>query len=259
MSVSRIVKSRSGLWVGLSLSCAVPSIWHGLSAGTQAVTLKVDDPRPLAAMVDALERRYGWVITYEELPYVHAMDIADQTLAVRRDSRADMVLVPRGGALAFTLSAPAVGQSSPDRGLLETLLDRYHSSGLPGGTFRLLQVGSGFHVIPATLRNAQGALEPRTALLDTAISIADAQRNALQMVQAITNALTESAGIRVVPGTMPTNLLHQTRVQGGAQGEVARSVLLRTLGASKLRLSWRLLCTPGSAPRCALNVHGVRD
>jgi hypothetical protein len=53
-----------------------------------------------------------------------------------------------------------------------------------------------------------------------------------------------------------TNLLAQTRVQGGATNESARSVLMRTLAATNRRLAWRILCGPGQAS-CMLNLHLV--
>jgi hypothetical protein len=38
----------------------------------QRLNLDVNDPRPLAAALEQLEKRHGWVITYDDPPYLYA-------------------------------------------------------------------------------------------------------------------------------------------------------------------------------------------
>src|SRR3984893_19497801 len=47
------------------------------NASASPNTLTVQDPRPVAAAIQELEKRYGWQITYEDPPYVHYSDLTD--------------------------------------------------------------------------------------------------------------------------------------------------------------------------------------
>ena len=60
--------------------------------------ISVDDPRSLASAVEALERRHGWIITYEDPPYEFAADVIDVSRIARKDldPSKPRVLVPRG-------------------------------------------------------------------------------------------------------------------------------------------------------------------
>ena len=243
--------------LGLFWAFDVPSS-GALQAG-QTFTISVNHPRPLASAIEVLENRHGWVITYEDPPLLHPSDIEDVTLAVRRDHdlKKPRVLAPRGGPFNFRYSIPA-GRVAPDESaLLERLLEEYHRSGHPG-VFRVRRTGAVFHVVPTESKNALGHFEPRVSLLDSTISISDRERSALGMIEEIT-AVVSGPAARVGIGTVPFNLLNQVSVRGGARNESARSVLLRTLETTNRKMSWALLCDPGPAPICALNLHFVND
>ena len=113
------------------------------------------------------------------------------------------------------------------------------------------------HVVPSASKNSIGSLAVRRSLLDASISIPDGERTALEMLRAITGAMLGNAA-RVTVGTVPLNLLSQTQVRGAAANEVARTVLMRTLEATKKRLSWSLLCDLAPSRQCALNIYVVR-
>lgn len=222
-------------------------------------SISVNDPRPLAAAVQALEDRYGWVITYEDPPYIHPSEIADVTRAVRKDydPTKPKVLVPLGGSFDFAYSVPSGSGKPEEADVLEALLAAYGQSGYPA-VFRLVRTGAAFHVIPGMFRNAQGVLEPRSSLLSGRISLPERTRTAYDMIDAILGAVSAANSVKVGIGTAPANTLMLTTVEGGAKDESARAVLVRTLEATKATLSWRLLCDPGTAAQCALNIHSVQ-
>jgi hypothetical protein len=223
----------------------------------EMVTIHVSDPRPLASAIKELEDHNGWVITYEDPPYVYTLDSEDVTLSVRKDfDLTKKVLVPRGGPFVFRYPVHAGADARDAAALLGRLLEEYHLTGYPG-VFRLIRTESVFHIVPSESSNALGQFEPRVSVLSASISIADREQTAFDMLKAITAAVSRPGFASVVVGTHPTNLLAQVRVQGGAKNEMARTVLLRTLEATNRRLSWNLLCDPGPAPACALNVHFV--
>jgi hypothetical protein len=226
--------------------------------GDQTATISVNNPRPLAEVLEELGKRYGWVVTYEDPSYLYASDVEDVTLSVRRDGRAEpRVLVPRGGSFNFQYPVLAASGGTPDeRAVLAKLIADYNLSGHPG-LFGLIRSGTAFHVVPLQTRNASGHFVPRGSLLDRNISIANVERSALDMLRAITDAVSNPEVARVVVGTVPLNSMILTRVQGGAAGENARTVLLRTLEMVSPQLTWSLLCGPGPVPECALNVFSV--
>jgi hypothetical protein len=223
----------------------------------QRLNLDVNDPRPLAAALEQLEKRHGWVITYDDPPYLYAPDIEDVTLAVRRDGDITRrVLVPRGGRFRFEYSAPADGGAPNAALVLERLLEEYHLTGYPG-MFRVIATGTVFHVVPSESRNASGVLAPSVSLLDAKISIPDSERSVFSTVTAIVEAASRQLGARVGLGTVPVNLLMQRRVHERATNESARTVLMRTLASTHRQLSWRLFCDPGASAQCSLNLHLV--
>jgi hypothetical protein len=226
------------------------------AAQVQQGAITVDDPRPLASAVAELEKRHGWVVTYEDPPYESAGDVRDVTGAVRKDSDlSKTVLVPNGGLFVFNYVLANLAGSPDPQTVLPALLDAYHLSGNPG-MFRLLRTESVFHVVPATSQNSRGGVAPRTSRLDVLINIRAQDRSALEMLQAILRAVSESTGTNLVVGTVPTNLLLQTRVRQPVSNTTATTALIRTFAATRKNLSWQLFCQPGTTT-CAMNVHVV--
>jgi hypothetical protein len=225
----------------------------GASQDDQIITINVNSGRPLASVIEQIEKRSGQVITYEDPFYLYAADIEDVTLAVRRDGRTEpRVMVPRGGPFFFRYPAAARDQLV----VLERLIQEYSLSGHPG-VFRLIRTGDVYHVVPSERRNFTGAFEPHASLLDANISVPVGDRTALEMVKAITEAVSSPGVARIAVGTVPLNAMIRTHIQGGAIAESARTALLRTLDAIHSQLSWQLFCDPGPTPVCALNVHDI--
>ena len=244
--------------VAFAVSCftTIGSAPQILAAG-QTEQITITSGRPLAAIALELERRHGWIVTYEDPPYEFEGDVDDVTGIVRRDfSRPNLkVLVPR--AKSFTFEYGNGREEVNAARVLPTLLEEYHRTFSTVSTFRLLQTGDVFHVVPQASAGRDGNPVNRRAALNTRISIEDSERNGLDLLQEIAKAVSRGSETPIELGTIPVNLFVGTRIRGGARDEVARSVLLRTLSATGVRLSWRLLCQPGLR-QCALNVHAVK-
>ena len=222
------------------------------------VSIFVDDPRPLQAVVLELERRFGWIITYEDPEYLFAPEIKDVRYTVSRDPKFERpVLIPAGGPFTFSYTLPPTGATaSPQDALLGALLDQYRQSGY-AGTFRLERTGLAYHVVPAMARDETGVLRPYGSILDRRISLPDREVNGFEMFASIVAAVKGSGEQRLVLGVVPISGLGQIRVRIAADDESARSVLVRTLASIHPRLSWQLLCGPGDGGSCALNIHEV--
>src|SRR5689334_24930415 len=74
----------------LAVTCAlIVSVAVSSSAAQAAPPLEfsVLDARPLKAVIDQLESRYGWIITYEDPPYENTAALDDVTLDVAKDPK----------------------------------------------------------------------------------------------------------------------------------------------------------------------------
>jgi hypothetical protein len=241
------------------LSVTQPLVGVAAAAGQsdRTVAISVDDSRPLAKAIETLERRFGWIITYEDTVYVHPSDIADVTASVRRSSVPGNppVLVPRGGPFSFTYVLPGTTREPEPAAVLEALLDEYNLF-TPAGGFRLLGSGTLYHVVGTKSRNGLGTIENFNPPLDRSIDIAAGDRDGIEMLRAIMAAASDPT-TRLELGTVPVNTLMSLRVREGATREKGRAVLLRTLQSTSQRLSWQLFCGPGPKRTCSLNVHVV--
>lgn len=230
--------------------------------------LEVDSGRPVYRVVEALQTRYGVMITYEDPPYVHPDDLQDATSKVVRNysqyapGTVPKVIVPKGGALSVQIPT-APHPSSRD---LAAVLQRLVEERTPrGGHFRVEQEGEVFHVIPNEVRDRNGNWAPQSALLDTAISLPAQDRTEQQLYGAITSAVTGATHAKVaslvnggiVMGGIssehhPAQPLHATIE---ATQEPARSVLMRALALHQTRRTWALLCSfEGGQKVCVLNI-----
>ena len=252
------------------LVCVIAFVLPGAAARSSAdpeagtvVEISVEGARPLADAVNLLEERYGWIITYEDAPYVHSSDVKDVTREVRRDldesSQAAVarVLVPSGGRIDMTATISGSVPNQEDiAALVRKALDAHAENGNPG-VFRLQRAGTSFHVIPSQVRTSAGQLAPKGSILDAAITISDKERDGVQTLEAICDAVAHSAGVRIGVGTIPFNMLRQTRIHLTASEESARSVLVRALAGMHRNVSWRLFYDPGLR-LYVLNVHVVQ-
>jgi hypothetical protein len=224
----------------------------------QRGAIDVNDPRPLASAVEVLEQRHGWVITYEDPPYLYAPDISDVTAQVRRDlSSEPRVLIPKGGSFHFTYVLPSAASPAEASAVLTALLEEYHRSG-NSGVFKVVQTATAFHIVPSTFMDTQGRSQATSSLLDVKISTGGEEQTGLQMLQGVIGAISRATGARIWLGSAPLNLLMQTRINETATTASARMILMRLLAATRRSLSWQIFCAPGPVRDCALNVYEVR-
>jgi hypothetical protein len=214
--------------------------------------ISINDPRPLALAAETLEKKYGWIITYEDPPYVNESELVDVTDKVRRDldkfepGKAPRVLIPRGGTLTFEYSIDPSTKTPPDSAVVvQQLLDAYAGAGNPG-LFRLDRDGARLHILASP------------SVLDAAITLPAKKRNGLELLDAFCSAVSQASGTRVVMATVPLNLLHRYQTEAGAKDQNAREFLNKELDrtTNKIKLSWQLLYDPVTKSYF-LNIHLV--
>ncbi len=200
-------------------------------------SIVVDDPRPVAAAIDEIERRSGRPITYEDPPILNS----NHMMPMVRGGKDSALLMPRGGSLRFSLPA----NDSPEQVLaaLERMVETYNVSH-GAATFSVLRDGL-THVVPRQTVDASGRPVAVTPVLDSRITVAAKRRNAMELLEEITRAVSLASGQTVEIGTVPMRALLRRQVEIGANSEPARNVLEKLIVASGMPLSWRLLYDPG--------------
>jgi hypothetical protein len=238
---------RVSVLVAVAWLCALPASMVG-----QGLAVTVDDPRPLAAVVANLEDKFGWIVTYEDPRFLHPQDSRDVTKEVRKTSRAGQapILVPRGGPFTFVEPSEIRSSAAQQPEVLQALLDQYAASGYPG-KFAVRRTDSVFHVVPTATRNAKGAQQASTSILDKRISQTAGNRTVMDAVE----ILAAQTGLSV--GRVPVSLFRHTQLTQTATNDTARNLLLGILKATDRPMSWRLLCAPGEAHPCVLNIRIV--
>jgi hypothetical protein len=80
--------------------------------------------------------------------------------------------------------------------------------------------------------------------LNVPITIPAAERDGMQMLQAICDEASKQTDKKVVVGTVPLNLLARIHAVQRATNENARDVLVRTLDLSSSKVTWQILYDP---------------
>lgn len=257
--MKRIVRRRRATGVFVTVLVMLwAGAYHIESRQPQRIDLFVSGGRPLAAAIRELENRFEWVITYEDPPYEWAGDIEDATLAVSKvPNPTNRVWVPRLRSFAFSYRDT---KDPRPNAMLSAMLRDYNLSGI-GAEFRSIVSGPiaserVFHVVPTMSANERGIPTPRQSRLDVPVTLDGSERTGLELIEAVLGQVSAATGLRVAPGTVPINLLVQTKLRLSAENDPARDVLLRALAATGKRVSWRLLCGPDTKT-CYFNVHFV--
>jgi len=221
----------------------------------QLTPIEVINGRPLAKVLRELENRHGWRVTYEDPAYEYVRDLEDVTVTARRGNvppGAPRLLVPRDRLFRFEYNT----NSNRPQEVLPSLVKTYNSASA-SDAFRVIQQGTLYHVVPTKSLDAKGESRDRRSRLDVGVTVDDRARNAYEMLEAVLKQVSAAAGEPIGLGLVPMNLLMSTRVSDGAQKEIARDVIVRTLEATKSNISWQLFCDPGALRLCALNLHLV--
>ena len=121
----------------------------GFSQGQETVDISVGStPRPVAAAVLQTEQHFGYVVTYEDVTYMHPGDIVDVTEQVRRDARSDSrVFGVRSGTIGLSVTPRPATIDAQVGEVLNEIIARSRAAGNTGD-YRAERVDGGYHVIP---------------------------------------------------------------------------------------------------------------
>jgi hypothetical protein len=232
----------------LLVTCMGAGISHASSTGS--ANLIVEDPRPVAKVVQEMESRYGYVITYEDPRYSNDEDVSDVTDAVQTNPNASAsrvrTLIPVGGRLSLVLPDSSKQLSAEQVGDLLQLLVQTQAATQQGGRFRLERTGETFHVVPSEIRDKSGDWHSVAPVMDADITLErSSQSNGLELLNGICAAVSQSTSQRVWLGSAPTSVLSRYHGRLSVSHEAARTVLTRLLSETGSPMSWNLFYDVG--------------
>jgi hypothetical protein len=211
------------------------------SAGT--VRIVANTPRPLAQMLDALQKKYGWAVDYEDPQFLSKMDVIEIKETGKGPATSNLSQkLPAGGPFTIEFPSSAVSEEK----ILQLAVDSYNRSDNPG-RFELRSAKQGaFFVVGIKARDTHDQIANQSAVFDELVTVANQQRNALDTVNLICQQIAAQRGIAVTLGVFPQRVLAAATVSVGGTKVAARDLLLQTLNLPRRSLYWRLLFDPNS-------------
>ena len=207
--------------------------------------IKVNDPRPLYQAISALNDEYGWIVDYEDPPYLTESELVDGTDPKWRANHpeASGLKLPAGGAFQFEYEeGAALTTLAGEEALLQKIVSEYNQSINPGTFVVRTEANNRFSVV-GIIGGKQAAQNPNfVPILDTLISVPAAQRSADETIELILKKLSvKSNGTELAQFGLASNLLIQSKIFVGGEDIPARTLLLQTLNATNRTMIWYLL------------------
>lgn len=221
----------------------------------RSATVKANSARPLAQALAAIREEYGWQIDYEDPPYASEPDLVDITNAQwrARNPGAPGVKGIAGGSFESEYEETGnLETATAKEKVLHKIVSDYNRSRNPG-RFIVRAEGNGLFAIVGSVIKRGSRDEAINPVLDTRVSVRLEERTAGASVSAILQAVISQTKLKLVLGTVPTNLFFQAKVTTGGENIEARALLRQTLDATGRPLHWRLLYDPITA-KYVLNV-----
>lgn len=217
-----------------------------VSENAGAVHISADSPRPLEQVLDALQRKYGWVVNYEDPQYVATSDYVEN--AGGEHSR-----LPAGRT--FSIEFPT---GTPEEKVLRLIVDAYDKSGNPGH-FEMRQLADGsFDIVGTEAHDEKGKMSPQPVPLDLSVTLSADERPVNETVDQICQEVTKQLHFDFNLGISPRSFLLRATAKIGGTNKSAREFLTQSLTATHQRVYWRLLFDPNSKTYL-LNLHAVHS
>jgi hypothetical protein len=219
-----------------------------ISEDQGTVHIVAGNARPLAQALDALQKKYGWVVGYEDPRYVSKVDLTELVDALYGPKPR---LIPVGGRFEANFPMPS-GQVSAEAAAdaeekaLRLLVDAYNRSN-NAGQFEVRKSSQGtLFVVGIAAHDSKGAIAPQKAVFDTPVTLVRAKRTGTEAIQLICRRVATRSGIPVSLGVSPRVLLDHNPVTVGGTKAPARDLLLQILSQTRGTCYWRLLFDPDS-------------
>jgi len=215
-----------------------------ISENARMVRIVANSPRPLEQALDALQRKYGWFVNYEDPQYVAPADYIE-------NADSDHSRVPAGRT--FSVEFPS---GSAEEKVLRLIVDAYNKSGNPGH-FEVRQLADEtFDIVGTQAHDEKGRTLAQQIPLDLSVTLPTDERPINETVDRICEEVTKQLHYDLNVGISPRSFLLRTTAKIGGTNKPAREFLTQSLTATRQRLYWRLLFDPNSKTYL-LNLHAV--
>jgi hypothetical protein len=231
-----------------------------ISEDQGTVHLVASAVRPLAQALDALQKKYGWVVDYEDPRYLANVDVTELVDPLRAPKPR---LIPAGGRFEAGFPLPT-GEGSvelskekdAEEKALRLVVEAYNQSD-NAGRFEVKKSGEGnFVVVGIAAHDSKGAITAQKAIFDSAVTVVRAQRTGTETIQLICRRVRARTGVPVNLGVSPRILLDHNPVTAGGTKVAARDLLSQVLSQTRSPCYWRLLFDPDSKAYF-LDLHAV--
>jgi hypothetical protein len=249
-----------------------------ISEAEGTVHIVANSPRPLQQVLDALYKKYGWAVDYEDPRFTSQLDLVDVADPVTHDPHAR--LLPAGGK--FSVDVPAVSAAPPqpastqistspdstkpasaqpdpaeEEKTVRLVVDAYNKSDNPG-RFEVRKNSQGnLDVVGIAAHDIKGQIAPQKPTFDTPLTVPRRERTATATIELLCQKITALRGTRVAIGVNPRNLLDHTPVTIGATKTPARDLLRQTLTAAHCNCYLRVAFDPTSKG-FYINIHSIQ-
>ncbi len=210
------------------------------------VHISANSPRPLEQVLGVLQRRFGWVVNYEDPQYVAASDVVLEPGGGHSQ-------LPAGGGFSVDFSATAPNEEK----ILHQVVDAYNNSKNPG-RFELRHDSNGnFCIVGTAAHDMKGNISPQQVPLDLLLTVAAEERSINDTLTRICEEISKQMHSDLVVGISPRSVLVNRAQIGGAK-IAARELLIQSLITTHQKLYWRLFFDPNSRTYL-LNIHLVHS
>jgi len=219
-----------------------------VSETKDSVHITANSPRPLAQVLEALQKKYGWVVDYEDPQYTASQDLTEGS------SNGQSLKYPSGGS--FSVEFPA--KSPDEEKTLRLIVDAYNHSKNPGQFELRRGPDRRFSVVGNGAHDEKGAVTPQTPPLDVPVTLSADERSVGDTLDLLCEELTKQSHVDVVIAVSPRSLLSKNSAKIGGTKIQARELLLQNLAATHHSLYWILLYDPNTKGYF-LSIHSAKN
>jgi hypothetical protein len=230
-------RQRWGLSQALAIAslCAC-SLTQNLASAQSATTNAPPSPitvragAPLAQVLSQLQHALLSPISYEDVPFENAADVASP--AVRASGTPDIALTVTFG-----------GTDNTPYNATQTALQAYKNAGLPG-TYNIVQNSGWVSVVPTQVTGSDGGAKAVVPLMSRLVTFPSATRKGNDTLQLIVDAIAQESGANVILLNTPFWLGGSETVTVGASGEPAGEVIQSVAKSFNRPMSYQCLYVP---------------
>lgn len=254
------------IFVAFIIGWAIVGCPDSASSATRTEHVVVTAYAPLQETILGLEKKYGWLITYQSPHYRFRGELLDLTpfnskhpAETYKNGFADLVPLERTIDFEYEVDSATRMPIEPPEAILTKAIESYSS--VSGYEFAVKREDGRFYVIPTIGKDEEGRRVPETTLLDAPVSFPAKDRTLHETMRAICEAWSSATLIKFTASAeISPNLLMGKHLTMGASGQPVKEVFSTLFLNIDPRLSYQVTHFIGSSKLWYLvYIHRVPD